>query len=264
MTILDPETGSQPGVLKEFVEFIDTRVEPIPGWLHVQSALFTAHMVRAQHAMGIGGPTLEIGVFKGKYLAVLYELSQPDEIVVGVDLFVGSPNPADEVPGVRSNIASACGGASRLKIVVADSLRLTGEAVLAESGGQRYRFVSVDGGHTAPVVFHDLETALGGLREGGIMALDDVYNPLTPGVMEGVADFFIRRKPALAPFAYCYNKLYATTPGHHARYLGECRAFLDQNPWLRMRRYTLENAEANRAMGFTPALFGHEIFVFLG
>ena len=31
-----------------------------------------------------------------------------------------------------------------------------------------------------------------------------------------------------------------------------------------MRKYTLENLEANRINGFTPAMFGHEIFVFLG
>lgn len=264
MTIVDPESGSLPGPLRPFLDFVNARVQPIPGWLHEQSALFTAHMVRVQHDLGIVGPTLEIGVYKGKYLSVLYRLSRADEIVVGVDLFVGSPDPQAEVPGVLANVASACGDAARLRIVVADSARLTGADVRRESGGAPYRFASVDGGHTAPLVSRDLETALDSLREGGIVAIDDFLNPLTPGVMEGVAEFFLRRAPPLAPFAYCYNKLYVTTPGHHASYLAECPAFLDQNPWLRMRRYSLENAQTNRANGFTPALFGHEIFVFLG
>jgi peptidoglycan/xylan/chitin deacetylase (PgdA/CDA1 family) len=250
------------GGLKDFGKFIATRVEPIPGWLCPEAALLTAHLAGAQHVMQVVGPTLEIGVYKGKYLSVLYEVSRHDEIVVGVDLFIGASNAEDVVTLVRSNIAAACGDASRLKIVVADSMQLTSDRLLAEAGGKPFRFVSIDGGHTAEVVSHDLETAYHALCEGGIMALDDIFNPGVPGVVEGIAEFFLRRKPALAPFAYCYNKLFVTTPQFHARYLREALTFLDQVTWLPTHQRTQRSRRENRANNFTPAIFGYEIVCF--
>ena len=100
------------------------------------------------------------------------------------------------------------------------------------------------------------------LREGGIIALDDVFNSGTPGVFEGVARFFLQRKPALAPFAYCYNKLFVTTPAFHARYLRETLTLLDQVTWLPTHERTRQRLGENRANHFTPALFGHEIVPF--
>ena len=64
-----------------------------------------------------------IGVFKGKYLAVLYALSEPGEAVVGVDLFIGATNndPRPVIEEVKANVAAACGESARLNILAADS-----------------------------------------------------------------------------------------------------------------------------------------------
>ena len=60
--------------------------------------------------------------------------------------------------------------------------------------------------------------------ERGFVADTDVFNHSTPGVTEGVWEFFYRSRrrlfrtgPRLAPFAQCYNKLFVTTPDFHAR-----------------------------------------------
>ena len=251
--------SGKPAGLREFADFLAARVEPIPGWLHPEAALLTAHMAAAQHSQGVAGPTLEIGVYKGKYLSVLYQVAQPDEAVVGVDLFIGAPDYGQIVATVRSNVAAACGEAARLRIVVADSLELTSERVLAEGGGQLFRFVSIDGGHTPQLVFHDLETCVPVLRDGGIIALDDIFNFLVPGVMEGINAFFLQRKPGLAPFAYCYNKLFVTTPDFHARYFREALEFVDQATWLPTHERTLASRRENKANAFTPTIFGYEI-----
>jgi hypothetical protein len=250
------------GDLKAFSSFVAGRVEPIPGWLHSEAALLTAHLAAAQRSLGVIGPTLEIGVYRGKYLAVLYQLSQPDERVIGVDLFIGAADTREAASVVHANIATACGGASRLRLVAADSMELTPERLLAESSMQPYRFISIDAGHTAPLVLHDLETTYPTLREGGIMALDDIYNPIVPGVVEGIARFFVQRKPALAPFAYGFNKLFVTTPGFHAKYLREAERFLEETPWLATHERTMRNRSDNRSNQFTPELFGYEILAF--
>lgn len=257
---LDAVDGSD---LAPWREFLGSRVEPIPGWLHVEAALLTAHLSRVQQALRIKGDMLEIGVFKGKYLAVLYKASAADESVVGVDLFVAADDAAKTADSVRANIAAACGGATRLKVIIADSLKLTASGLRAQSACDWFRFISIDGGHTKELVFHDLDLASSLLPEGGIIALDDAFNHTTPGVIEGITEFFFRNKPSLAPFAHCYNKLFVTTPGHHGRYLQATLDFVAAATWLPTHERTLHGRRESQSVGFTPTMFGYEIVPFL-
>ena len=246
-----------------FRDFLASRVEPIPGWLNVEAALLTARLAHAQRKAELLGPTLEIGVFKGKYLSVLYELSQIGELVLGVDLFVGAVFTSAVVEEVRANVAVACGENARLRLLVADSLKLSVDQLLENAGRKEFRFISVDGGHTREVVLNDLELAYSALQPGGIIALDDAFNHTTPGVIEGATEFFFRRKPRLAPFAHCYNKLFLTTPDYHGRYLRETLEFVDEVTWLPTHERTRHRMKENRDVGFTPMMFGYEIIPFL-
>ena len=257
--------GSSETAVRRFQEFLASKVAPISGWLHDEAALLTAHLARAQRASGLSGPTLEIGVFKGKYLSVLYELSKPAEIVVGVDLFIGASGIALALvlDDVRGNIAKACGDAARLKLLVANSLEITAQALRERAGSSQFRFISIDGGHTREIVRNDMALAHSLLQPGGIIALDDAFNHTTPGVIEGTAEFFLRSTPALAPFAHCYNKLFFTTPEHHRRYLDETRRLVDEVAWLPAHERTRRWITENRAIGFTPEMFGFEIIPFL-
>jgi predicted O-methyltransferase YrrM len=249
--------------LAQWRDFLTSRVDPIPGWLHHEAALLTLHLSRLQRGAGLEGGVLEIGVFKGKYLSVLYHASAAGEAVVGVDLFVGADDAASIAEAVRQNIVGACGSAARLKVIVADSLQLTHDRVRADSGCDSFRLISIDGGHTKEVVSHDLELACALLCPGGIIALDDAFNHTTPGVIEGITEFFFRRQPSLAPFAHCYNKLFVTTPDHHERYLLATLDFLAATPWLPASERTLHGRRESRSIGFTPTLFGYEIVPFL-
>lgn len=249
--------------LRSFASFLVARVRPIPGWLHDEAALLSAHLVRAQRQMRIAGPTLEIGVYEGKYLSVLYELSQPDEPVVGVDLFVGALDKQPAAAKVRSHIAAACGENARLRVVIEDSLQLTSERLSREIGSPGARFISIDGGHTRELVLHDLEAACPLLLPGGILALDDAFNHATPGVIEAIAEYFVTRSPRLAPFALCYNKMFVTTPDYHARYLRHAADFLDEADWLPTSARTRTSRAQNAAFGFVPSMFGHEVVAFV-
>lgn len=252
--------------LESWRDFLATKVEAIPGWLHVEAALLTAYLSAAQHAAGMRGDLLEIGVYKGKYLSVLCRASTPGEKVVGIDLFIGAEDAATiavVTDSVRANIAAACGDAARLAILVADSFSLAVPELRARAKSDSFRFISIDGGHTKELVYHDLELATALLSEGGVIALDDAFNHTTPGVIEGITEFFFCNKPALAPFAHCYNKLFVTTPAHHARYLQQTLDLLEAIPWLPTRERTLSARRGNQALGFTSTLFGYEIVPFL-
>jgi SAM-dependent methyltransferase len=246
-----------------FREFLAARVEPIPGWLNTEASELTERIVDAQREAGITGPVLEIGVFKGKYLSVLYRLSRAPEAVVGVDLFLGADDVNAVARSVRANIAAACGDASRLRIVVEDSLRLTARRVRDEAGADAFRFISIDGGHTRELVYHDLAVAAEVLMPGGVIALDDAFNHTTPGVIEGITEYFFRNTPALAPFAHCYNKLFVTTPDCHARYLAQTWRFVETATWLPTHERTLSARTGNAAVGFVPHMFGYQIVPFL-
>ena len=94
------------------------------------------------------------------------------------------------------------------------------------------------------------------------MALDDAFNFGTPGVIEGIAEFFFRHKPALAPFAQCYNKLFVTTPDFHARYLGATLQFVEEMALPTCERTRAQRRE-NQTYDFTPMMFGYEVVPFI-
>ena len=179
--------------------FLAARVEPIPGWLHPEAALLTAHMAAAQHAQGVAGPTLEdrglqgqvsLGALPGRTARRGRGRRGPLHRRAGLRAIVAT---------VRSNVAAACGEAARLRIVVADSLELTSERVLAEGDGQPFPVREHRWGTHAAAGLPRPGDLRPVLRDGGIIALDDIFNFLVPGVMEGINAFFLQRKPGLRP-----------------------------------------------------------------
>ena len=260
--VRERDLARDPAALRAFAGFVRECVDPIPGWLYPEAAILTSYLHAFQRELGLAGPVLEIGVYQGKYLSVLYSLSAPDEAVVGVDLFVGAADPGGPMRRARKAVENACGDASRLHLIVADSMELNAARLAKSARHDRFRFVSVDAGHTRELVLRDLRTTTPLLQEGGIMALDDVFNCVTPGVMEGTASFFLRDQPALAPFAICYNKLFVTTPAYHARYLAAAKRFLDHAGWLGTCARTRERMRESASYGFTTALFGYEVLAF--
>jgi hypothetical protein len=248
--------------LRAFATFLRERVEATPGWLEHEAALFTGFLHGVQREMQMKGDVLEIGVYRGKYLSVLYALSERDEALVGVDLFVGDDQ-AEAARQARMYVEQACGDASRFQLFIGDSMQLDAPRLAAKCGRDRFRFISIDAGHTRELVVRDLRTATPLMQEGAIMALDDAFNYGTPGVIEGIAQFFLREDPPLAPFAYCYNKLFVTTPGHHSRYVAAAKRFIEHADWLSTCSRTAKQARANAQSDFITAMFGHEVVAFV-
>jgi hypothetical protein len=70
-----------------------------------------------------------------------------------------------------------------------------------------FSFCHVDGGHSPQETYSDLKFASDILMPGGLVALDDYFNPQHPGVCEGAIDFARRHEGALRPLAVGYNKV---------------------------------------------------------
>lgn len=79
--------------------------------------------------------------------------------------------------------------------------------------------VSIDGCHTAEHTLNDLLTAQDCLAPGGVIMLDDMFQPHWPGVTEAVALFYSRYVPRVRPFLYCAHKMFFVGHGWHADFL---------------------------------------------
>jgi hypothetical protein len=245
------------------------RIDLLEGWLAFEAADFSYSLVQHQSAVGPIGTILELGVYKAKYLSALYFASR-DSPLLGVDAFlqgIGNPlSPEDAQSAellMRANVIAVNGEDSRLKILRADTMVLTPE-VLFKHAGARLRLVHIDAGHEAANVMHDLALASALLHEAGVIVADDAFNFTTPGVPEGLFTYLLTQSNGqLAPFAYCGNKLFMCRPAFHASYLNFSKAFAKERQHFEYATKTLERAAINEQLGFTPTLFGFEVFPFV-
>jgi hypothetical protein len=65
----------------------------------------------------------------------------------------------------------------------------------------------VDGGHSQQETYADLKIASDVTVPGGLVALDDYFNPQFPGVCEGAVEFMLRNDGVLRPISIGYNKV---------------------------------------------------------
>lgn len=245
------------------------KVNMLEGWLPYPAAHFTWALMKYQQRMPVKGPVIEFGVFHGKYLSLLTAAAASSgQKVFGYDGFFAGYNqeiPLDEIEPVRQmmvgNVASVVGDVSQLTVIRSNTLKLDSASLLKQIGGA-VSFASVDAGHDAHEVAHDLQVMSNVLAPGGIIAADDVFNHVCPGVMEGTCRFLSSaEKPKIAPFAAVGNKLLFTTPDHHAHYLDVTKRFVAsaEEPYIVATCETMQN---NAKIGYYPKFFGYEILPF--
>lgn len=249
----------------ELIQKLDT----IPGWLSPTAIDFTARVFAKLDELNAREPILEFGVFKGRYLSLLYYLGKHRGAqVVGVDgMFVGVKILLEErwIPSAIAEIENAVrllsGEIDRLEIICADTADITPERLT----NRLFSFISIDAGHEATDVLKDFSTAQLLLSDTGVIAADDVFNGMVPGVAEGAARFFLLENGGgdLAPFAYCANKLFLCRRKHHEMYLAWAREQLldDRAKYLKNSR---EHNQNNDNLSFYPELFGFKIIPFSG
>ncbi|HEY0394660.1 MAG TPA: class I SAM-dependent methyltransferase [Candidatus Elarobacter sp.] len=187
-------------------------VSAVPGWLEEYAALRTMDLLALQENARITGPLLEIGVFMGRYFAVLLRSAvRAGERIVGVDTFQYFQ--PEEIAERMAGMAAA----ETMQFVRRRSVDLSADELRTILGGEP-RFVSIDGSHERDDVRSDLVLCEEILAPLGIVAVDDFLNPVTLGVNDGVHRFFEQPR-RLAPFAYTANKLFLSRPAAAARYV---------------------------------------------
>lgn len=190
--------------------YLELGIGRVEGWLSTTTASMIAQLLVEQVGAGLRGDVCEIGVHHGRLFLVLANAIVGGDRAVAVDVFDDQQKNIDHSgQGDRAiferHLASYAGTAD-VDIIQESSLDLERLGFLS----RRFRFVSIDGGHTGAIVVNDLRLAERTLLPGGIVALDDVLNHHWTGVLSGLAAY-VQAGGTLVPFALVPNKLLLAT-----------------------------------------------------
>lgn len=186
----------------------------IEGWFSRDAALMFMAYNEVVTSHGVAGDVLEIGVHHGLSTLALAAMRHEGAQLVAIDLFdeLQAKNVSGSGSGSRAqferNMRAFFGDIGFVRCVPAASSTLD-----ARELGRRFSFCHVDGGHTASETYGDLDLCSRILLPGGLLALDDYFNPAFPGVSEGAIKFWLAHEATLTPIAIGFNKvLFQKTP----------------------------------------------------
>jgi hypothetical protein len=194
----------------------------VKGWFFpIDAALFGA-VDEIQKLEGIKGNLFEIGVHHGKSTVLLTRMAQAGESIGACDIFENQDLNKDasgkgNLDIFRANVrAYGRSGQERLNVFAKSS-----EALSLDDTGE-CRFFHIDGGHWPEIVMSDLATADRALVSGGVIAVDDVFNPNWPGVGEGFYRFMREQPGRLTPLIIGANKVFLARPAFVATFRKYC------------------------------------------
>ncbi len=174
-------------------------VDPVPGWFNLDDASHFWLVLRMQSALGVTGDLLEIGSYHGRSTAFMAACLEAGERLVVCDAFeADTEDEYRDKPSamtLRANVARVRPDVDD-RVVVHECL----SSDLTLGTDESFRFVHVDGGHTADAVHGDLELVAPSLLPGGVIAVDDYHHPLWSEVHVGV-DRWLHANPAWTKLA---------------------------------------------------------------
>ena len=214
-----PETASQPLFtdpnLAAFAEYLQT-YSATEGWFAIESAAIWDSLLDFQERRNWGGHLLEVGVYKGKSAALLAKRAKADEHVWLIDRFLRRSD-------VQRTLAEVIEpGDERLHMENFDSFQLQRHPGLTDQFG-KFRFVHIDGEHSAAAVQEDLATAHAyGSREV-MVSVDDILSWTYPQLTESLFRYVRDNPDHFSLFLIGHNKAYLARPSYVHEYLKYCR-----------------------------------------
>lgn len=177
----------------------------------------------------------EIGVHHGLFFIGMHNLCQAGATSLALDLFdlqelnVDQSGCGDRERFVGNLAAHAQHSNNCIVHGGIDSLTITDDYAgeLRQQYGP-FRFVSIDGGHTADHCSKDMRTAEHLAAVGGIVIVDDSYSYEWPGVTEGMYRYLGLEDATLVPFAVTRKKAFFTQREFVDEYRSGLEAGLDR------------------------------------
>ena len=165
------------------------QVKGIPGWFTLDDCEHFHLVMEMQSLNGVRGDMLEIGSYHGRSTAIMAGGIRDGECIHVCDAFesgtsdgyANKPSPEK----LLSNIQNANPGFDVTQVKIHKCL--SNDLNFPED--QKFRFIHIDGGHSAKEVYADLELAKRHLEPLGIIVIDDYGHKHWPTVTTGVDTF---------------------------------------------------------------------------
>jgi hypothetical protein len=187
--------------------YLEHGIGGVEGWLSPTTASMIAEILLGQTESDVGGDVCEIGVHHGRLFLILANAAAAGETAVAVDVFGDQEKNVDQSGrgdrAVFERNVALYAPAARVEILQESSLDLHCPSFLE----RRFRFMSIDGGHTAEATANDLWLAERTLAGKGVAALDDILSSMWTGVITGLMRYQAEGG-ALVPWALVPNKVF--------------------------------------------------------
>lgn len=190
-----------------------------PGWFYHESAAIWDTFLSYQEVTNNAGNMLEIGVYQGKSAGMLALHRRGEETCVLVDV-----TPLQQV---RQRIEQAVPGA-KCEYLQEMSQFLMRHPFVREAA-RDFRWIHIDGEHSAQAVSNDLALAETLLSDRGIIVLDDFFSPHYPQITQALFRFLDANPGRLMLMLCGFNKGYLCRPRAAHEYLTFMRSSLFAN-----------------------------------
>lgn len=216
--------------------FISDDHKKIDGWFFGLDQLAFFELFHLQDQLGINGDACEVGVFRGKSLAMLSLLKSPSENLTGFDLFMD-----DHEESTLENI-DRFGEQSNLRLVKGWTSDID-EEELKRILPRPLRFLHIDAGHEYHEVLEQLNLFAPYVGDHGIIAMDDYQDREFPGIEAAVLDYSEKDRPRrFVPFLAGGNKMYLCASfiaSQYQKILLKRKNFLDSCRITRLRDFNI-------------------------
>ena len=244
-------------ISQEDLQFLNGPFKNIEGWCMDEAAWYTTHLLRYQQSKQRLAPSVEIGVYYGKYLSVLGNCARTaGQPLYGFDTYEWVP-----VSAVEAQMKMAFGSMDGIHLIPGDSTKMSPADFSGHLKGEKVGFLSIDGDHTPNAVFSDMILSESVLAPWGIVAIDDFMNPMAIGVTDGAMRYWNKTETNLVPFCFCRGKLLAAHKEFAEEYSQETLAFAEANPDLPNVNVMLTNKKTQGLHWAKQAFLGTSVWI---
>src|SRR6185503_8230047 len=185
------------------------KIDAIPGWFGFHSYALWRCLLDFQAPLK--GDLFEIGVWKGRSASLLASYCKPGEKLYLCDLEL------DE-EAVRSAFASVDVAPKDIVALSGPSSTLPGRLDFAAMH-RTVRWMHIDGEHTGPAVYAELELAHRIVQAEGLVVIDDFFSPRYPANTTEALRYMEKNPFHFRLLAVAFNKAYLCRPEALARHM---------------------------------------------
>ena len=180
------------------------KIDAIPGWFMPQSYGVWRALLDRQAEANVAGDLFEIGVWRGRSASILANYRREQEKLYLCDLRL------DE-EAVRNSIRSTGIEPANLVPLSGPSCDLPARLDL-KAMHQTVRWLHIDGEHTGPAVYRELEFANTIVNAQGIVVVDDFFSPRYPANTTEAIRYLEKNPFHFRLLAVGFNKGYFCRP----------------------------------------------------